>query len=174
MVDRGSAEAGRPRTTIELEGDRGFVIRRRFNGPARIVFDAWTKPELVRRWWAPAALGVKFVSCDADVRVGGTYRYVIESGPGQVMAFAGTYRELTPFTRLVHTQYFEPTASGADPDDEPLIVTVTFDERDGRTDVVSRAVAPTPEIRDAIIASGMEHGVHATWDQLDDMVATMG
>ena len=111
-----------------------------------------------------------FVSCDADVRVGGTYRYVIDSGPGQVMAFAGTYRELTPFTRLVHTQFFEPTAWERTPATNRSIVTVTFDERDGRTDVVSRAVAPTPEIRDAIIASGMEHGVHATWDQLDDLI----
>ena len=173
MAEHANAEAAKNQTSLELEGDREFVIRRTFNGPARVVFDAWTKPELVRRWWAPKALGVSFVSCDADVRVGGTYRYVIAAGNGGAMAFAGVYRELTPHTRIVHTQVFEPTASGANPDDGELVVTVTFDERNGRTHVVSRAHCATPALRDIILASGMEHGMRLTWDQLDELVATL-
>src|SRR5258705_6618823 len=91
-------------TSMELRGDRELVITRTFNGPPRIVFDAWTRPELVRRWWAPAALGVTIVSCDADVRVGGTYRYVLRNSGGGEVAFSGTYTEGAPPTRLVYTQ----------------------------------------------------------------------
>jgi uncharacterized protein YndB with AHSA1/START domain len=160
-------------TTLELEGDREIVITRAFNGPARIVFDAWTRPELVRRWWAPTSLGVAIVSCDADVRAGGRYRYVLRAGAGAEMAFSGMYTEVTPPSRLVHTQIFEPTAAGTSPDDEGIVVTVTFDERDGRTHVVSRTVCPSAAVRDAIIASGMEHGMRETMDLLEALVASL-
>ena len=173
MSERGSVDVHRQLMTIELDGDLGIVFRRTFNGPARIVFDAWTKPELVQRWWAPAGLGVSMVSCEADVRVGGAYRYVIKARGNPEMAFSGIYKELTPPTRLVHTQVFEPTASGSNPDDGELVVTVTFEEEAGRTRVTSRAVAPTKEVRDAIVASGMESGARMTWDQLDELVAEL-
>jgi uncharacterized protein YndB with AHSA1/START domain len=160
-------------TTMELEGDREIVITRTFNGPARILFDAWTRPELVRRWWAPESRRVSMVGCDADVRAGGHYRYVLRLHNGNQFAFSGTYIEVTPPTRLVYTQIFEPTAAGANPGDDAVTVTVTFEERDGKTHLVSRSLCPTPDVRNAIIASGMEHGMRETMDLLDELVASL-
>jgi uncharacterized protein YndB with AHSA1/START domain len=175
MIARNESEAApRNQTSMELVGDREIVIARTFNGPARIVFDAWTRPELVRRWWAPKSRHVSMASCDADVRVGGTYRYVLRFDAGKEFAFSGKYREVTPPLRLVYTEIFEPTAAGASPDDEGVVVTVTFDERDGKTHMVSRSLCPSKEVRDTIIASGMEHGMRETMDLLDELVASLG
>jgi uncharacterized protein YndB with AHSA1/START domain len=160
-------------TTLELPGDREIVISRAFNGPSRIVFEAWTKPELVMRWWAPKGLGTSMVSVDADVRAGGRYRYVFRHRTGATLAFSGNYIEVTPPSRLVYTQLFEPAAGGAQPGDPEVVITVTFEERDGKTHVVSRSVCPTKELRDAIIASGMEKGMRETMDQLDELVAVL-
>ena len=162
----------RPHTVFERTSDTELVYSRTFNGPARIVFDAWTRPELVARWWAPKSLGVSIVSCDADVRVGGQYRYVLKPGTRDIFAFSGQYTEVTPHSRLVYTTYFEPTASGPMIDDA-VIVTVTFDERDGRTHLVSHELYPSKEILDAAVASGMEKGARITMDQLDELVQTL-
>jgi uncharacterized protein YndB with AHSA1/START domain len=159
-------------TTLSLEGDREIVITRTFNGPARIVFEAWTRPEHVRRWWAPRSRGVSLTACDADVRVGGRYRYVARLDRGGEFAFTGRYVEVAPPSRLVYTEVFEPTAAGAKPDDPEVVVTVSFEERDGRTHVVSRSLCPSKDVRDAIIASGMEHGMRESMDQLDALVAS--
>jgi uncharacterized protein YndB with AHSA1/START domain len=94
--------ATKNRTTVERQSDRELAVTRTFNAPARIVWDAWTRPELLKRWWAPRSLGVTLFS-DADVRVGGGYRYVFGRDPNQAMAFSGTYKEVTPFSRLVWT-----------------------------------------------------------------------
>src|SRR5262245_21139338 len=160
-------------TTMALEGDREIVIKRTFNGPARIVFDAWTRPELVRRWWAPKSHRVSVTSCEADVRVGGTYRYVLRKHNEDQFAFSGQYREVTAPSRLVYTEIFEPTAAGANPDDEGVVVTVTFDEHDGKTNLVSRSLCPSREVRDMIIASGMEHGMKESMDLLEELVASL-
>ena len=160
-------------TSMTLEGDCEIVITRTFNGPARIVFDAWTRPELVRRWWAPTSRRVSVVECDADVRVGGRYRYVLELETGKRVAFSGRYTEVTPPSRLVHTECFEPTASGVAPGDAELIITVTFDEQDGKTHMMSRSLCPSKDVRDTILASGMEHGMRETMDQLDELVASL-
>ena len=161
------------RTTLRLEGDLEIVIARTFNAPARLVFDAWTKPELVRRWWAPRMLGDSVVSCDADVRVGGHYRYVVRSATGDEYAFSGRYSEVTPPARVTYTQMFEPTASGPGPGDTALIVTVTFDEREGKTELVSRSLCPSKAVRDMILESGMEQGMRETMDQLEELVGTL-
>jgi uncharacterized protein YndB with AHSA1/START domain len=160
-------------TSMELEGDREIVIARTFNGPARMVFDAWTNPDVVRRWWAPKSRGVSIVGCDANVTVGGTYRYALQLGSGHKVAFSGRYVEVAPPSRLVYTQLFEPTAAGAKPDDAAILITVTFDERDGKTHVVSHTMCPSRDIRDMIIASGMEQGMRETWDALDELVASL-
>src|SRR5687767_10870570 len=100
------------RTTTERTSDRELVVTRTINGPARIVFEAWTKPELLKRWWAPTSLGVSFVSCEADARTGGTYRFVFRhSYSEQPMAFFGRYLEVTPHSRIVWTN--EESADGA-------------------------------------------------------------
>ena len=173
VARKGSEAAHMNQTSLELRGDREIVIERTFNAPPRIVFDAWTRPELVRRWWAPKSRRVSLVGCDADVRAGGSYRYVAKLDAGGQFAFSGVYTEVTPYSRLVHTEIFEPTASGATTDDVPLIVTVTFEERDGKTHVVSHSLCPSKEVRDMIIASGMEHGMRESMDQLDELAATL-
>jgi uncharacterized protein YndB with AHSA1/START domain len=160
-------------TSMELVGDREIVIARTFNGPARIVFDAWTKPELVRRWWAPRSGCVSMVGCDAAVRAGGYYRYVLRLDAGNEFAFSGKYTEVTPHSRLVYTQFFELTAEGVNPDDAALVITVTFDEHDDKTHVVSHSLCPSKDVRDAVIASGMEHGMRETLDQLQELVASL-
>ena len=173
VKDAGSA-AMQSKTRMERVSDREIVMERTFAGPARIVFDAWTKPELVSRWWAPASLGVSMVSCDADVRVGGEYRYVVgHRKPGAQFAFSGEYTEITPHSRLVYTSFFEPEANGRLPGVEAVIVTVTLEERDGRTHLVSREVYPSKDVLDMAVASGMERGVHITMDQLDALVASL-
>ncbi len=90
------------RTTVERKSERELVVTRTFNGPARIVFEAWTKPELFRRWWVPKSMGMSLLSCEMDVRVGGRYRLVFAHGDSQ-SAFFGTYIEVTPHSRLVWT-----------------------------------------------------------------------
>jgi uncharacterized protein YndB with AHSA1/START domain len=160
-------------TSMERTSDREIVISRAFSGPARIVFDAWTRPELVSRWWAPRSLGVTIVSCEADVRVGGHYRYVLQPGKGDAFAFSGKYTEVTPYSRLVYTTCYEPKGVEAAGDAGAAIVTVTFEERDGRTHLVARELYPSKEVLDGVLASGMEHGMRATMDQLNELVASL-
>jgi uncharacterized protein YndB with AHSA1/START domain len=161
------------RTSVERVSDRELVITRTIEGRARIVFEAWTQPEHVRRWWAPRALGAAMVTCEAELRVGGRYRYVLDSGAGQRFAFSGEYSEITPPSRLVYTAFFEPTASGLTPGAEPAVVTVTFEERDGRTRIRSHELSPSKAVLDGAIATGMERGIHVTMDQLDALVASL-
>ncbi|MGH7587624.1 MAG: SRPBCC family protein [Gemmatimonadota bacterium] len=156
------------RTSMKVKSDREIVIERAFNGPARIVFEAWTKPELVRRWWAPKSRGVTVVGCDADIRVGGSYRYVLRLDTGDEIAFSGRYIEVTPHSRLVYTQIFEPMADAGE-----ATITATFDERDGRTHLVSHEMYPSKEALDAALESGMEQGMRETMDQLDELVASL-
>lgn len=109
------------------------------------------------------------MGCEADVRVGGSYRYVLRGDGGADLGFSGTYTEVTPHSRLVYTQVFEPIAhAGA------VIVTVTFAERDGKTDLVAHELYPSTEARAGALASGMEHGMRETLDQLDELVASLG
>src|SRR3954451_8110827 len=100
---RDSEPTPRNRTTSKRESDRELVVRRTFNGPARLVFEAWTKPELLKLWGEPKATGMSLTSCEADVRVGGTYRFVFDHGEAKNIAFFGTYIEVTPHSRLAWT-----------------------------------------------------------------------
>ena len=154
-------------STVERKSERELVVTRTFNGPARIVFEAWTKPDLLKRWWAPCSLGVVLLECEADVRVGGRYRYVFGRDASHPTAFSGAYKEVTPFSRLVYTQIFEPMRDAGE-----AIVTVTFDEERGKTRLVLRELYPSTEALDAAIASGMEHGILETMEQLDQVVAS--
>jgi uncharacterized protein YndB with AHSA1/START domain len=152
---------------MDLEGDRTIVITRTFAAPARILFDAWTRADLVKRWWAPKSHGVSMARCEADVRPGGAYRYVLQR-EGQEIAFSGTYTEVTPHSRLVYTNVFEPMRAAGE-----AICTVTFEERDGRTRLVSREVYPSGAVRDQVIASGMEKGMRETMEQLESLVTSL-
>jgi uncharacterized protein YndB with AHSA1/START domain len=166
----GEASEGmkRNKTTMELDGDRSIVITRTFNAPPRIVFDAWTRADLVKRWWAPRSRGVSMASCEADPRPGGKYRYVLRLPTGDEVAFSGEYSELLPFSRIVYTQVFEPAAEGG-----AAIVTITLQEVEGKTRLTSREVYPSAEVRDAVLASGMEGGMRETMDQLDELVHSL-
>ena len=156
------------RTVVERRSDRELVVTRTVNGPARLLFEAWTKPELLKRWWAPCSLGVSLLACDADVRVGGSYRYVFGRDARHPMAFSGVYTNVTPYSTLVYTQIFEPLRDAGE-----AIVTVTFDEHRGKTRLVLRELYPSKEALDGAVASGMEHGIRETMEQLDQLVASL-
>jgi uncharacterized protein YndB with AHSA1/START domain len=155
------------RTTVERKSERELVITRLFNGPQRIVFEAWTKPELLQRWWAPTSFGVTFLSCEADVRTGGTYRFVFgHPSSEQPMAFFGRYIEVTPPTRLVWTND-EGLEGGA-------VTTVTFEEKGNQTLVVMHDLYLSKEALDDAIASGSTSGMGETFEQLDELLVTLG
>jgi uncharacterized protein YndB with AHSA1/START domain len=151
------------RTTVERKSEREVVVTRTFNGPARIVFEAWTKPELIKRWWVPKSTGLSLLSCEADVRVGGKYRFVFGHGDSQ-MAFHGRYLEVIPPSRLVWTNEESP--------DGP-VTTVTFEEKSGKTLLVFHEVYPSKEALDGA-GGGMEGGMGETFEQLDELLVTLG
>lgn len=167
MAANKSAES-RNATVMDLEGDSTIVIRRTFDAPARIVFEAYTNADLVKRWFAPKKRGVTMVSCDADVREGGAYRYVFRPSNGEAVAFSGTYREVKRHTKVVFSQIFEPMRAAGE-----AVITVTFDEHDGKTTVVGREVYPSAQVRDGVIASGMEDGMRESMEQLDALVTSL-
>ena len=154
-------------TTVERTSDRELVVTRTFNGPARILFEGWSSPELLKRWWVPKSFGMTFVSCEADVRTGGTYRFVF-SHPAfeQPVAFFGRYIEVTPDSRIVWTN--EESADG-------VITTVTFEEKDGRTLLVLRELYPSKQSLDDAIASGSTgtSGAAEQFELLDEVLATL-
>lgn len=155
-------------TTAERKSDRELVVTRTFNAPARIVFEAWTTPGLLLQWWAPKSLGLSFLSCEADVRAGGTYRFVFaHPASKEPMAFFGRYLEVSPPSRLVWTND-EGGEGGA-------VTTVTFDEEGGKTLLVMRDLYPSKEALDAAIASGSTSGdMSETFDQLEALLVASG
>ena len=148
-------------TTVERKSERELVVTRTFNGPARIVFEAWTKSELFRRWWAPRSMGMSLRYCEMDVRVGGKYRLEFEP---DAMAFFGSYLEVTPHSRLVWTN--------EESDDGP-VTTVTFEEKGGKTLLVMRELYPSKEALDAA-GTGAADAMVETFAQLDELLVTLG
>jgi uncharacterized protein YndB with AHSA1/START domain len=152
-------------TTVERKSERELVVTRTFNAPARIVFEAWTKPELFKRWWAPKSTGASLLSCELDVRVGGGYRLEFgHEAASTPMAFFGRYLEVTPPSRLVWTN---------DESDDGAITTVTFEEKDGKTLLVMHELYSSKEALDRTLA-GMEGGMPETFTQLDELLVTLG
>jgi uncharacterized protein YndB with AHSA1/START domain len=166
MDSRNESEPARTtnRTTVERKSDRELVITRTFDAPPHIVFEAWTKPELLKRWWAPKSTGMSLISCEADVRVGGKYRFAFGQDGSESMAFFGRYIEVIPHSRLVWTN--EESDAGA-------VSTVTFVEKGGQTLLVLHELYPTKEALDRTIA-GMEGGMPETFAQLDELLVTVG
>jgi uncharacterized protein YndB with AHSA1/START domain len=154
-------------TTVERQSEREMVVTRTFNGPAHIVFEAWTKPELLKRWWTPPSFGISFVSCEADVRTGGAYRFVF-SHPDfeQPMAFFGRYIEVTPHSRIVWTN--------EEGEDGP-VSTVTLEERDGKTLLVLTELYPSKQALDDAIASGSSgtSGAPEQFELLDELLVAL-
>jgi uncharacterized protein YndB with AHSA1/START domain len=154
------------RTTVERKSERELVITRTINAPARIVYEAWTKPELFTQWWVPKSFGLTLLSCDLDVRVGGQYRLVFRHGESDSMAFFGRYLEVIPPSRLVWTN--------EEAEDGGPVTTATFEEKGRRTVVVLHELYPSRESLDAAMASGEKSGMDETFEQLDDLVVTLG
>ncbi|HEX4025685.1 MAG TPA: SRPBCC family protein [Steroidobacteraceae bacterium] len=152
------------RTTVERKSERELVVTRTFNGPPRIVFEAWTKPELLKRWWAPKSTGVSLLSCQADVRVGGSYRFEFGHEASKPMAFFGRYVEVIAPSRLVWTN---------DESDDGAVTTVTFEEKGGNTLLVMHELYPSKEALDRALA-GMEGAMPETFEQLEELLVTFG
>jgi len=150
------------RTTVERKSERELVVTRTFNGPARIVFEAWTKPELFKRWWAPKSMGMSLLSCEMDVRVGGKYRLEFEH---EAMAFFGTYLEVTPNSRLVWTN--------EEGGERGPVTTVTFEEKGGKTLLVMHELYSSKEALDAA-GTGAADAMAETFAQLDELLLTLG
>jgi uncharacterized protein YndB with AHSA1/START domain len=153
------------KTHVERADDRTLIIRRAFRARPETVFDAMTKAELLRRWWAPKSLGVVLFDVESDVRVGGRYRFAFGRPGEPVMAFSGAYAEVVRGARLVYTQIFEPM-----PDTGEGIITATFEAIDGGTRLTQHERYPSKEVLDGAIASGMERGMRETLEQLAALV----
>jgi uncharacterized protein YndB with AHSA1/START domain len=152
-------------TTVERKSERELVVTRTVDAPARIVFEAWTKPELFKRWWVPKSCGVSLLSCELDVRVGGGYRLVMRHGAA-TMEFFGKYLEVVPNSRIVWTN---DEGEGEGP-----VTTVTFEEQGGKTRLVVHDLYPSKEALDAAVASGATSGMPETLQQLDELLVTLG
>jgi uncharacterized protein YndB with AHSA1/START domain len=151
------------RTEVERKSERELVVTRTVNAPARLVFEAWTKAELFRRWWVPKSYGLDLLSCEMDVRVGGQYRLVFRH-EDSTMAFFGTYVEVTAPSRLVWTN--EEGDAGT------TVTTVTFEEKAGQTLVVIHDLYPSKEALDA--ASGSTGAMPEALDQLEELLGGLG
>jgi uncharacterized protein YndB with AHSA1/START domain len=150
------------RTVVERTSDREFVVTRTFNAPAHIVFEAWSNPELFKRWWVPKSAAPSLLSCDMDIRTGGTYRLVFRHpASDEPMAFFGTYSEVTPNKRIVWTN--EESAEGA-------VTTVTFEENAGKTLVTLHEIYPTKAALEDALAGSAE-GLPEQFAQLDELLA---
>ncbi|WNL44245.1 SRPBCC family protein [Dyella sp. BiH032] len=160
---REASPAATNHTSVARKSDRELVVTRTFDAPVHIVFEAWSNPELFKLWWVPKSAGMSLVSCDMDVRTGGTYRLVFRHPAfEQPMAFFGTYREVTPPTRLVWTN--EESEQGA-------VTTVTFEENAGKTLVTLHERYPTEAALDEALAGSAE-GLPEQFAQLDELLAS--
>lgn len=152
--------------TLDTPGDREIVLTREFEAPRQLVFDAYTKPELLQRWLTGRPDHTMPI-CEIDLRVGGAYRYVWRGPDGKEMTSKGFYREVVPPERLVATERFEPTWYEGE-----AVNTTTFTEKNGKTTVTLTIQCGSKEIRDGILKSGMERGVAYSFDQLEQIIAS--
>ena len=152
------------RTMVKRTSERELVVTRTFNATARVVFEAWTRPELFKRWWAPKSMGVPLLSCEMDVRTGGSYRLEFGHDASQSMAFFGKYVEVTPHSRLVWTN---------DESADAALTTVTFEDKGDKTLLVLHELYPSKEALDAA-GTGAADMMSETFEQLDELLVTLG
>jgi uncharacterized protein YndB with AHSA1/START domain len=150
---------------VGRKSDRELVVTRTFDAPARIVFEAWTKPELFMRWWAPKSMGVPLLSCEMDVRAGGKYRLEFGQDASNSMAFFGKYIEVIPHSRLVWTN--------DEGGDGGPVTTVTFEEKGGKTLLVMHELYPSKEALDAA-GTGAADAMPEQFEQLDELLVSLG
>jgi len=153
------------RMTVERKSERELVMTRTFNGPARLVFQAWTTPELLKRWWVPKSSGATLIGCEVDVRVGGGYRFEFaHPAAEQTMTFFGKYLEVIPNARLVWTN---------EESDDGAVSTLTIEEKDGHTLLTLSELYPSQEALDRAF-EGMEDGMPESFEQLDELLVVLG
>lgn len=163
MVERSEPAGAKHATSAQRRSDREVIVRRIFDAPARLVFEAWTRPELFRQWWVPKSSGLVLLSLEQDVRVGGRYRLVFDLGGSKTMAFFGTYLEVTPPLRLSWTN---------EESDDGAVTTVTFEEKDGQTHLTFSELYPTKEALDRNI--GSTEGLPEQFAQLEALLPSLG
>ncbi|MGE7136715.1 SRPBCC family protein [Luteibacter sp. NPDC031894] len=157
-----SSAAATNQTAVKRKSDRELVVTRTFDAPVHIVYEAWSKPDLFKSWWVPKSAGMSLVSCDMDIRTGGTYRLVFRHPAfDHPMAFFGTYKEVTPNKRLVWTN---------EESDQGAMTTVTFDEDGAKTLVTLHEIYPTAAALDEALAGSAE-GLPEQFAQLDELLA---
>jgi uncharacterized protein YndB with AHSA1/START domain len=152
-------------TAIERKSERELVVTRTVNGPAHIVFQAWTTPDLFKRWWIPKSAGITMLSCDMDIRTGGKYSLLLQHGASKPMEFFGRYLEVTPHSRMVWTN--DEAGEGGP------VTTVTFEEKAGQTLLVIQDLYPSKKALDDSLASNSTDGMPETLDQLEEVLAGM-
>jgi uncharacterized protein YndB with AHSA1/START domain len=155
---------------VTLPKDEQILITREFDAPKHLVYKAWTTPELVRRWWHAKRGEMKVA--EIDLRVGGVWRYAMVTDDGFEVAFHGEYREIVPNERIVSTEVYEGAPQGNEPE-QGTLNTATFTEANGRTTLTILVEAPSKEIRDAIIDSGMEAGMQDAMDLLEQVAVSL-
>ena len=160
------SEPTKNRTTVEAKSECEIVVTRTFDAPARLVFRAWTTPELFRRWWVPKSMPLALLSYEAEIRTGGSYRLVFDVDGTNTMAFFGKYLEVAPNSRIVWTN----DESGED----GAVTTVTLEERGDTTLLVLHERYRSKEVRDAALASGAYEGMGETFEQLAEVLVTLG
>jgi uncharacterized protein YndB with AHSA1/START domain len=150
--------------TVTTPTDREIVLTRVFDAPRRLVFDAFTKPELLKRWFGPRDWSL--VVCEVDLRVNGTFRFVLRGPDGKEMGMRGVYREIVPPERSVHMESFDDFPGESQ-------VTTVLVEKGGKTTLTATVLYPSEEVRDAVIKSGMEHGAAESYDKLAELLPTL-
>lgn len=163
------AVATKGTAVVTIVSETQLEVVRVFEAPARLVFRAYTEPELVKRWWHANRGTV--TTADIDLRVGGGWRWVLRTDDGTDVAFRGEYREIVPAERLVHTELFEMPGLT---DDDATLNTLVFDERDGRTTLTVTTDSPDPAIQAAMLSSGMEAGMQDAYDLLESLAISLG
>ena len=163
----GVARSGTAKVTLPT--DEQILIEREFDAPKHLVYEAYTTPELVKRWWH--ANRGEVTACEIDLRVGGRWRYAMVTPDGVEVAFHGEYREIVPDERIVSTEVYEGAPQGDGPE-QGTLNTATFTEADGRTTLTILVEAPSKEIRDAIIESGMEDGLQDALELLEEVATS--
>ena len=159
--------SGAPTLRITTSGDREIVMTREFNAPRALVFDAYTKPELLKRWLGPRRWSL--VVCEIDLTVGGNWRYVMRADDGTEMEMRGIYREIVPAERLVSTESFDPPWFPGE-----SLNTLTLVEHGGRTTATTSVLYESKDVRDMVLLSGLESGVAESYDRLAELLASAG
>jgi uncharacterized protein YndB with AHSA1/START domain len=144
--------------------DREIVLTRVFDAPRGMVFDAFSKPELLKRWFGPR--GWSLVVCEVDLKVGGGFRFVLRGPDGKEMGMRGVYREIVPPERSVHMESFDDYPGESQ-------VTAVFVEHEGKTTLTATVLCPSREVRDIVIKTGMEHGAAESYDKLAELLASV-